>query len=306
MDKRFVDLIGMFQEELNPSRKVNLVVNEVFDYIFHQFIAEFKNFLDFHPDRFVISNIVVVQNLDERFIKSKYDLYYQLGDSCLNQDLLNLPYRTISGRFNRSVVSTIDFGYDKFQNRNERLQKIFVKTHEHVHPNAVRIRFLLFKLGRQNLDYLYKGLLRGENVRNIENGLLANSEDNETISRQCSYCFEFYLFNVRVKILDNRDDIFDFVISFTSLQQQLFLILSLSFAAAYKVDQAFTFESLLDFFFRLYLDIEAVVFKDLTGDDVPGPEFAAFLRSKLIALSGNELPKTLVADGLLADYFYFF
>jgi len=74
LNKRLIDLVWVLQKEINPSGEIDFVINEIFDYLLDQDIAQLENVCNFHPDWLVISDIMIATDLDEGVVKSKDDL----------------------------------------------------------------------------------------------------------------------------------------------------------------------------------------------------------------------------------------
>lgn len=67
-----------------------------------------------------------------------------------------------------------------------------------------------------------------------------------------------------------------------------------------EVHQSFALEtSIFYLFFRLNLNVVALILEDLSSHDIPGPEEVASLRPELVSFLGDQLPKAFVTDTLL-------
>jgi len=114
--------------------------------------------------------------------------------------------------------------------------------------------------------------------------------------------------NVLVEVFDYIIDVVIVGDVVTTFEQETLSVAFFVFFAqgANQVDQTLTSEpSILNLFLRFDFHVEIVELQDLSRDDISGPEKVTSLRAKLIALLGDELPKTLVAHTLFRRVFQF-
>lgn len=221
---------------------------------------------------------------------------------------MDLPDWRIAWRFDITVVSTVDFADQQFEDRDERDQKVLVEVHEHVLPSYVGIGLLALELSWDDLHHLHEGLLRAEHVGYVENGLLRHTDDDETVLRQLFDFSEVDLADVFIEVANHIVDVIVIRDIFTPLEQVslLLALLILLPKGTDQIDQPLALEpSVLNLFLGLNFNIKAIVSQDLPSDDISSPEKIASLRSKLISLLGNELPEALIADSLIRRIFKF-
>jgi hypothetical protein len=181
LDEGPVDVVRLLQEQLDPSREVDLVLQEVLHDFLHKDVAQLEDLSDLQANGAVLSDVVVAEDLLEGLVEREDELDDELGNAGFHQYLLHLQDRTVAGCLDVLVVGGVDLADQQFEDGDEGHQQILVESQEHVLPTDFGVAFLPLQLGRDDLHHLHEGLLRGQHVGHVQNGLLRHSHDDETV-----------------------------------------------------------------------------------------------------------------------------
>ena len=308
LDEGLVDVVGLLQEELDPPGEVDLVLQEVLDYLLHQDVGELEDLGDLGADGAVLGELLAAQDLLEGVVQREDQLDDQLRDARLHQDLLHLQNRAVARGLDVLVVRPVDLADEQLEDGYEGDKQVLVEVEEHVLPTHVRVAVLLLELGRDDLHDLHEGLLRGEHVGDIEDGFLRHPDDDEAVLRELLHLLEVDLADVLVEVPHDLVHVVGVGDHFAPLQQvaHAMPLLVLLAHCADQVHQPFALEAaVLDLLLGFDLDVVPLVLEDLASDDVPRPEEVASLGPELVAFLGNQLPKALIADALLSRFLEF-
>ena len=89
LDIGSVDVVGVLQEEVDPSREVDSVVLVSDGYFLKQFVGAFKNLRNLVSDGSVFGRFVVTLDFFKRFIQDEKNLNQEFSDACFDKNLLN-------------------------------------------------------------------------------------------------------------------------------------------------------------------------------------------------------------------------
>lgn len=83
LDEWLVDVVRLLQEELNPPREVDLVLQEIFNDLLDQDVGQFENFREFGADGSVLGELLAAEDLLEGVVEREDQLNDQLSDTGL-------------------------------------------------------------------------------------------------------------------------------------------------------------------------------------------------------------------------------
>lgn len=83
LDEWLVDVVRLLQEELNPPREVDLVLQEILDDLLDQDVGQFEDFRDLGADGSVLGELLAAEDLLEGVVEREDQLNDQLGDTRL-------------------------------------------------------------------------------------------------------------------------------------------------------------------------------------------------------------------------------
>lgn len=191
----------MFQEQIDPPRKIELVLLVSHNYLFQQFVGALEDVLDPDPLNTINRCLWIFFDEDKRYEEMVNVLNKQLSGASLHQYLLDKRIGSVSRRHDLSITSPIYLPGQQLQNIPNILQLL------NIHPDKIinLHRFLILLLLRHRLELglgillnhvttepiqeFYEVFMRGYHELDVHHGFLVDFNDLEAVLGQFCYVY---------------------------------------------------------------------------------------------------------------------